>query len=85
MLKLELIKIRKVLFNMKQIKFIEIKSELDGWGGFKGSKYIFPDINETIEKMLKEGWSYLGYVPNETRGTGDIEKLSLIFQKEDNK
>ena len=69
---------------MKQVKFIEIKSELSGWGGFKGSKYIFPDINETIEKMLKEGWECSGYVPNETRKTGDIEKLSLIFQKEEN-
>ena len=50
----------------------------------KGSKYIFPDINETIEEMIKKGWEYLGYVPKETRGTGDIETLSLIFQKEDN-
>ena len=66
---------------MKQVKFIEIKSETAGWGAFKGSKYVFPNINETIEKMLKEGWEYCGYVPNETRGTGDIEKLSLVFQK----
>ncbi len=70
---------------MKKVKFIEIKSELSGWGGMKGSKYVFPDINETIEDMLKKGWEYLGYVPNETRGTGDIETLSLIFQKEDEK
>ncbi len=69
---------------MKKVKFIEIKSELCGWGGFKGSKYIFPNINETIEEMIKKDWEYCGYVPNETRATGDIETLSLIFQKEDN-
>ena len=68
---------------MKKVKFIEIKSELCGWGGFKGSKYVFPNINETIEKMIKKGREYCGYVPNETRATGDIETLSLIFQKED--
>ena len=68
---------------MKKIKFIEIKSELNGWGGIKGYKYVFPNINETIEKMIQEGWEYSGYIPNETRGTGEIEKLSLIFQKED--
>lgn len=70
---------------MKKVKFIEIKSELSGWGGIKGGKYEFPNINETIEEMIKEGWEYSGYVPNITRATGDIETLSLIFQKEDNK
>ena len=70
---------------MKQVKFIEIKSELGGWGGFKGSKYTFPNINETIEEMIKKGWEYCGYVPNTTRGKGNIETLSLIFQKEDEK
>ena len=67
---------------MKKVKFIEVKSELSGWGGIKGNKYIFPNINETIEEMIKKGWEYLGYVPKQTRGTGDIETLSLIFQKE---
>lgn len=68
---------------MKKIKFIEIKSEICWYGGFKGTKYRFPEINETIEDMINKGWEYCGYVPNETRGTGDIEKLSLIFQKEE--
>lgn len=69
---------------MKKVKFIEIKSELCGWGGFKGTKYMFPKVNKIIEIMIKKGWEYCGYVPNITRGTGDIEKLSLIFQKEEN-
>lgn len=69
---------------MRKVKFIEIKSELRGWGWFKGSKYVFPKINEIIGDMIKKGWEYCGYVPNETRGSGDIEKLSLIFQKEEN-
>lgn len=68
---------------MKKIKFIEIQSELCGWGGFKGTKYIFPEIDETIEKMIKGGWEYCGFVPKQMRGTGEIEILSLIFQKDE--
>lgn len=41
---------------MKKVKFVEIKSELCGWGGFKGTKYLFPKINEIIEMMIKKGW-----------------------------
>lgn len=67
---------------MKKIKFIEIKSELCGWGNFKGKKYEFPNINEIIEEMVKNDWEYCGYVPKYTRSTGEIETLSLIFQKE---
>lgn len=39
---------------MKKVKFIEIKSELCGWGGFKGTKYVFPKINKIIEIMIKK-------------------------------
>lgn len=68
---------------MKKVKFITIKSELCDWDPFKGKKYIFTGINETIEKMINDGWEYCGFVPNETRGIGDIEKLSLVFQREE--
>lgn len=68
---------------MKKVKFIEIRSEISGWGGLKGEKCVFPKINETIEEMIKEGWEYCGFVPNEARGTGEIETISLVFQKEE--
>lgn len=61
---------------MKKVKFIEMRSELGGWWGFKGTKYIFPEINETIEKMIKDGWGYLGYVPNATMVT---KKITWFF------
>ena len=67
---------------MKEIKFIDVKSELDGFGAFKGNRYVFPEIKPTIEKMIKNGWDYAGNVPLVTRGVGDIEKISLIFQRE---
>ncbi len=67
---------------MKQVKFIEVKSELSGYGLGKGTKYQFEGIEKIIYEMIMEGWDYKGYVPLETRGTGDIEKMSLIFQKD---
>lgn len=34
-------------------------------------------------KKCKNGWSFEGYIPIETRETGDIETMSLIFQREE--
>ena len=45
-------------------------------------KYCFTGIEDIIEDRLMDGWSFEGYVPVETRGIGDIETLSLIFQKD---
>lgn len=68
---------------MKKIQFIRIKSELCGYGLGKGTKYSFPCAEETIREWVERGWEYCGFVPLETRGTGDIETMSLIFQKEE--
>lgn len=45
-------------------------------------KIRFPSINKRIEEMLKDGWEFCGYVPVETAIVSNIEKSSLIFQKE---
>jgi hypothetical protein len=67
---------------MKDVKFVRVKSELSGYGFGKGTKYSFDGVEETIKEHLEQGWEYCGYVPLETRGTGDIETMSLVFQKE---
>lgn len=66
---------------MKQVKFVSISSEPSGYG-FKGIRNTFPDIEETIAQYIENGWDYVGFVPTETRSNGEIETLSLIFQKE---
>lgn len=48
----------------------------------RGRKFTFPNINKKIETMLKDGWDFCGYVPVETSIASNIEKISLIFQKE---
>ena len=66
---------------MKKVEFVRIKSELIGYGLGKGTKYGFDRVEEIIKERIENGWDYCGYVPIETRGTGDIETMSLIFQK----
>lgn len=68
---------------MKQVEFVRVKSELSGYGLGKGTKYSFDRVEDIIEKRIRNGWEYCGYVPIETRGTGDIETMSLIFQREE--
>lgn len=69
---------------MKKVKFIEIKSESNGWSPVRGRKFTFPNIDKKVEAMLKDGWNYCGFVPMETSAVSSIEKISLIFQKEIN-
>ena len=67
---------------MKEVEFVRLRSRLCGIGLGKGSRYQFNRIEETIRERIEAGWEYCGYVPVETRGTGDIEALSLIFQRD---
>lgn len=67
---------------MKEVEFVKIKSELVGYGLGKGTKYRFIGIEDIIKEKIIAGWEYSGYVPFETRGVGDIETSTLIFQKD---
>ena len=68
---------------MKKVEFVRVTAELSGFGLGKGIKSEFESIEDIIKERIEDGWSYMGYVPIETRGTGDIETLSLIFQREE--
>ncbi len=68
---------------MKKVEFVRVKSELSGYGLGKGIKSSFGSVEGIIKKRIENGWSFEGYVPIETRGTGDIETMSLVFQKDE--
>lgn len=68
---------------MKKVEFVELRSELSGFGLGKGTRYTFDGVENIIKERIENGWDYCGYVPLETRGTGDIEVMSLIFQKDE--
>ena len=68
---------------MKKVDFVRVKSEICGYGLGKGMKYSFEGVEVIIKERIENGWSFEGYIPIETRATGDIETMSLIFQKEE--
>lgn len=68
---------------MKQVEFVRLKSEISGFGLGKGARYSFEGAEAIIRERIESGWSFAGYIPIETRGTGDIETMSLIFQKDE--
>ena len=67
---------------MKEVEFVRLTSELCGFGFGKGSKYGFDGAEEIIKERIEAGWTYCGYVPLITRGAGDIETMSLVFERE---
>ncbi len=68
---------------MKKVSFVRVKSELTSLMGLgQGAKYEF-HVENIIADKLNDGWNYLGYVPVETRGNGNIETMSLIFEREE--
>ena len=68
--------------DMENIIFVIVESKLKGFGVGKGVKHVFDNIEEIINEKLEDGYTYLGYVPVEFRGTGDMTKMKLIFKKE---
>lgn len=68
---------------MKKVEFVRIFSEICGYGLGKGTRYSFASAEEIIKERLENGWSFEGYVPIEIRATGEMETISLIFQKEE--
>ena len=67
---------------MKKVEFVHIKSELSGYGPMKGKKCTFEGAEEAIRARLEDGWDFCGYIPLDTRGVGDVETISLIFQRD---
>ena len=68
---------------MKQVKFVKVSSSFSGYGFGKGTCNSFDDAEPIVEKYIKNGWEYCGYLPIETRGTGEMTTISLVFQKEE--
>jgi hypothetical protein len=68
---------------MKKVEFVRVRSSLCGYGLGKGTKYSFKGAEKIIKEYIENGWSFEGYIPIETRGTGDIETMSLVFQRDD--
>ena len=68
--------------SVKQVMFARISAEMNGYG-MKGGRYSFTRAEEIIQEKIEKGWSYKGFLPLNIRGTGEIETISLIFEKDE--
>ena len=41
-----------------------------------------PLYREIIARRAREGWRYVGFLPAVQRGTGHIQEMDLVFEKE---
>ena len=67
---------------MKQVEFEQIKSVPVGYGMGKGMRYRFEEAELIIRRRIQAGWEFEGFVPLETRATGDVETYALVFVQE---
>lgn len=67
---------------MYTYEFERISAGLSGWGPFGGNDYVTDDYRPIILERARNGWRYVGYIPVSQRGTGHVEELDLIFEKE---
>lgn len=67
---------------MYQYEYESIECNMDGFGFLEGNIYEIGDYQSIINKRAKDGWRYAGYLPTRQRGTGHVQKIALIFEKE---
>lgn len=67
---------------MYTYEYEKIKCSFNGIGPFNGNIYEIEDYKTIIEERSSKGWRYIGYIPTKQRGTGHIQELELIFEKQ---
>jgi len=67
---------------MYKYEYESVSAELGGWGLGSGNIYSLDDYRSIIERRAASGWRYVGYIPTKQRGTGHVQELDLIFEKE---
>lgn len=68
---------------MYKYEYETVRCNLGGWGFSAGNIYSIGDFRSIIDKRAEAGWRYVGYIPTRQRGTGHIQELDLIFEKEE--
>jgi hypothetical protein len=63
-------------------EYERVSSDISGWGMISGNKYGTEEYKQIISRRAKEGWRYVGFIPAIQRGTGHIEEMDLVFERE---
>lgn len=67
---------------MYQYEYETVSCDFEGWGFGSGNVYSIEDYRSIISERAKEGWRYVGCIPTKQRGTGHIQEMDIIFEKE---
>ena len=67
---------------MYTYEFVRISTDISGWGLVNGNKYGNDEYRQIILDRAKDGWRYVGYIPAVQRGTGHVDEMDLVFEKE---
>ena len=69
---------------MKQYiySYEKVVCSFSDWGPFGGNVMETQNYREIIDQKAKAGWRYVGFIPVAQRGTGHIEEMDLVFEKE---
>lgn len=70
---------------MYTYEYEKVIIEFSGFGLLNGNVYGIEEYRDIIEKRASTGWRYIGFIPTKQRGTGHIEEIDLIFEKQTQK
>lgn len=68
---------------MYKYEYEKVNCNFERWTPNAGGVYRMGDYRSIINRRAENGWRYAGYVPTMQRGTGHIQELELIFEKEE--
>ena len=67
---------------MYKYEFETIAAGFSGWSPVSGNKYATDNYRDLINKRAEDGWRFVCVVPTIQRGTGHIEEMDLVFEKQ---
>lgn len=68
---------------MYKYAYETVSCYLSGYGLGAGTVYCIDEYRSIIDKRASQGWRNVGYIPVKQRGTGHVQVMDLIFEKED--
>lgn len=68
---------------MYRYEYETISCNFEGWGLGAGNVYRIEEYRSVIDERALKGWRYVGYIPVKQRGSGHIQEMDLIFEKEE--
>ena len=67
---------------MYKYEYEKVSCNLSGFGLLNGNVYAISDYQTIIDEKALNGFRYVGFLPTKQRGTGHIEEIVLIFEKQ---